>query len=632
VPEDLPACEAAPALPSPPYRRLRVYATDPSASNRLDTSATNEVTLAVRWDSLEEKRLAGEYLEIDDVDPSGRRYDSVDLNDPRLLAQDGWAPSEGNPQFHQQMTYAVAMKTIGHFEKALGRPVLWRHRPDPQDENDDRVFVKRLTIRPHALREANAFYSPQDVALQFGYFDASADDPGDHMPGSRVYSALSHDIIAHETTHAILDGMHRRFNEPTNPDVLALHEAFADIVALMQHFTIPGLLESEIRRVRGDIEAESMLGSLAVQFGRARGGRGALRDAIGRIEDGKWTRDQPDPADLQKRLTPHARGAVLVAAVFDAFIAVYKSRIADLLRIGTGGTGVVPAGAVHPDLAHRLTVEAASTAAHVLHMCIRALDYLPPVDVTFFEYLRALITADFDLVRDDRDNYRVALVEAFRRRGIYPLNLGEATPDTLRTLSVDTLRWKGLDLSELSKKTQQEVWQQYASIVARLKAYADRCLYLDDRQKLFEETRLERIKLHDAAKVAFRNVPEFAHGLGLDPKQGFEVHELRPAMRTSPEGRHVPQVIVAVTQSKLLDPAKGDVPGNRFRGGSTLVVDLSVPEVKYRIVKNINSPSRQARTAAFAQAAAEDPLRALFFTPPQGEPFAALHLLSDGAR
>jgi hypothetical protein len=315
--------------------------------------------------------------------------------------------------------------------------------------------------------------------------------------------------------------------------------------------------------------------------------------------------------------------------VFDAFIAVYKAGTADLLRIGTGGTGVLPEGAVHPDLAHRLTMEAASTAANVLHMCIRALDYLPPVDVTFFEYLRALITADCDLVPDDRNKYRVAFVEAFRQRGIYPVNLEAATPDTVRTLSVDTLRWKGLELSELPRHVQAAVWEQYKTIVTRLKTYADKCLYLENRESLFEQTRVERIRLHRMLAGAFKSVPEFAEGLGLDPRQSFEVHQLRPAMRTNAEGRHIPQVIVALTQSTLLDPLRGDIPGNRFRGGSTLVVDLLVPEVKYRIVKHINSDKRKKRTRDFVKAAAQDPLRALFFTPQRGEPFAALHLLSD---
>ena len=486
-----------------------------------------------------------------------RRYDPLDLDDPRLLAQDGWAPSEGNPQFHQQMVYAVAMKTIEHFEHALGRPVLWRPRPNPKNANDDRGFVRQLVIRPHALRQANAFYSPQEVALLFGYFEAAADDPGDHMPGSRVYTCLSHDIIAHETTHAILDGMHRRFNEPTNLDVLALHEGFADIVALMQHFTIPEVLEHEISRTRGDIEAESMLGSLAVQFGHAMGGRSALRNAIGRMEDGVWKRFLPDPSDLQKRLTPHSRGAVLVAAVFDAFIAIYKARIADLLRISTAGTGVLPSGAIHPDLVRRLADEATKSAGHVLNMCIRALDYLPPVDVTFFEYLRALITADFDLVSDDRHNYRVAFVEAFRRRGIYPLNLDAPTPDTPRTLSVDTLRWQGLDYSKFPWRCRQRSRSNTVSSSKALKQYADACFYLEDRKKLFDVTRDQRRKLHDQLKVVFKAVPEFAEELGLDPAQKFEVHELRRAMRISPDGRHIPQVVVALTQSKAVEEDEG---------------------------------------------------------------------------
>ncbi|MGB7924428.1 MAG: S8 family serine peptidase [Pyrinomonadaceae bacterium] len=629
VPEVLSVCDTQPAVGNPPYRRVRVYAVDPSLSARLDTAGINEVTLKIRWETMAKKGPVGEYLAVEDIDASNKRYPPVDLDDPRLLAQDGWAPSEGNPQFHQQMVYAVAMKTIEHFERALGRPVLWRPRPNPKNSNDDSGFVRQLVVRPHALRQANAFYSPQDVGLLFGYFEASADDPGDHMPGSRVYACLSHDIIAHETTHAILDGMHRRFNEPTNPDVLALHEGFADIVALMQHFTIPEVLENEISRTRGDIEAESMLGSLAVQFGYATGGRGALRNAIGHMEGKVWKRFEPDPVDLLKRLTPHSRGAVLVAAVFDAFIAIYKSRIADLLRIYTGGTGVLPNGAIHPDLVRRLADEAAKSASHVLTMCIRALDYLPPVDVTFFEYLRALITADFDLVSDDRHNYRVAFVEAFRRRGIYPVNLYAPSSDTPRTLSVDTLRWQGFDYrTTFSSKAQGEIAKQYRGVIEGLKRYADACFYLDDREELFRVTREQRLQLHNQLVGAFKAVPKFAEGLGLDPTQKFEVHELRRAMRVSPDGKYVPQLVVALTQSRVVKQSNG-TPQHIIRGGSTLVVDLSRREIKYRIVKNIDSTDRQERTAAFIREAAADPLRALFFAPDRREPFAALHSLAD---
>ena len=601
------------AVADPPYRRIRAYAVDPSFSSRLATAATNEAVLKVRWEALQPGPI-GEYLAVVDTDPDGETYAPVDLDDGRLMAQDGWPPSEGNPAFHQQMVYAVAMTTIARFERALGRPVLWRPAMVAGRPNDDRRFVQRLTVRPHALRQANAFYSPNDVALLFGYFEAGA-EAGDSIPGSRVYSCLSHDIIAHETTHAVLDGMHRRFNEPSNLDVLAFHEAFADIVALLQHFTLAEVLEREIARTRGDLEAESMLGSLAVQFGHAAGARGALRDAIGRLDaGGVWHRIPPDPTALQSRLTPHDRGAVLVAAVFDAFLAIYRTRTADLLRLATGGSGVLPAGAIHPDLTRRLAETAAKVAGHVLTMCIRALDYIPPVDITFGEYLRGLITADFDLVADDRYHYRVAFVEAFRARGIYPRDL--------HTLSVDTLRWRGPDLSGLDKREQRAIREQYDQLATYLKPYADACLYLRDRRVIFEEARRRRRQLKLLLNRSFRAAPAFAAQLGLEAGDPIEVHALRPLLRIGPDGQRVPQVVASLTQSRWITV---DGRKHRFRGGSTLVIDLTTPEVTYCVIKKIGSPTRQQRTADFLRDVSRDPLRALLLAPNPEEPFAALH-------
>ncbi|HYH45601.1 MAG TPA: S8/S53 family peptidase, partial [Thermoanaerobaculia bacterium] len=67
VAENLAACDAQPALRNPPYRRVRVYAVDPTFSSRLDTAEINEVTLRIRWEQLE-KGPTGEYLAVTDVD------------------------------------------------------------------------------------------------------------------------------------------------------------------------------------------------------------------------------------------------------------------------------------------------------------------------------------------------------------------------------------------------------------------------------------------------------------------------------------------------------------------------------------------------------------------------------------
>jgi len=233
---------------APSTRSLRGYAFDPSMATQLDTALVSEVTYLVPWEPLATEPSTfvsaidgspqgagptGEYVQVIDRDPaSDCFYAPVDLNQPSILAQGGLAPSEGNPQFHQQMVYAVAMTTINRFERALGRKAFWADRRLTGSQTGPSEYLPQLRIYPHALRMANAYYSRQHAALLFGYFPATEDRSSGQLPGGMVFTCLSHDVVAHETTHALLDGFHEYFLEPTNPDVLAFHEAFADIVAL----------------------------------------------------------------------------------------------------------------------------------------------------------------------------------------------------------------------------------------------------------------------------------------------------------------------------------------------------------------------------------------------------------------
>ncbi len=334
----------------PALRKLRAYAFDPSLSLQLDNAVINNITYKVPWEEIRPGPV-GEYLEIIDRDPSSDcTYIPVNLDDRFILAQDGLNPSESNPQFHQQMVYAVAMTTIKNFEKALGRKITWSSLLKKGNNNTD--FVERLRIYPHALREPNAYYSPEKKAVLFGYFSANPDSPSSMLPGATVYTCLSHDIIAHEVTHALLDGLHRRYIEATHEDSLAFHEAFADIVALFQHFTFPEVLKSQIAKTRGDLSSENLLGQLAQEFGKAIGHYGSLRDALGAYNDekGKWEPHKPRPDEYKTIYEPHARGGILVATIFDMFTRIYKKRVADLCRLATGGSGVLPEGELHPDL------------------------------------------------------------------------------------------------------------------------------------------------------------------------------------------------------------------------------------------------------------------------------------------
>jgi AAA ATPase-like protein len=603
----------------PEERGLRVFAFDPTLGVELETAGINEVTLRVPWERTAEGRdllrpgPVGEYLEVIDRDPASRSfYAPVDLDDPSILAQSGLPPSESNPQFHQQMVYTVAMRTIRNFEHALGRLALWSPHRTQERGKWEEEYVQRLRIHPHALREANAYYSPSKKALLFGYFPASSVD-GAHAAPLTVFTCLSHDIIAHEVTHALLDGIHRRFNEASNPDVLAFHEAFADIVALFQRFSLPAVLRHQIAATRGDLASQNRLGELAQQFGQAIGKRGALRSAIGGIDPktGKWAPLEPDLTAYARVLDPHNRGALLVAAVFDAFLTIYKARVADLLRIASEGTGVLPAGHLHPYLVDRLADEAATSAQRVLEMCIRALDYCPPVDITFGDYLRALVTADFEHDPIDDQHERVAFVEAFRRRGIVPRDV--------RTLSVDGLLWR--PTADAPDEDENVVLELITDWAVEIGSWG----LSRSREELFHMMRRKRAALH--AFLHGKLARDSAVLSGIDPALVYEVHSIRPSVRTDWNGQSRFQWVVELTQ-RIPQGGNGGRPDYYFRGGCTLLVDAEVGKVRYSIKKPLDDEERMELQRRYLQDDANESLAATYLGDGmiEGvEPFAMLH-------
>jgi hypothetical protein len=309
-----------------------------------------------------------------------------------------------SPDFHAMNTYAIIMRTLARFEFALGRRVAWSF-PGHQ-----------IQVAPHAFADANAFYSPEDQALMFGYF------PG-HAGGGRVFACLAHDVIAHETTHALLDGLRERYTDPSSPQQAGFHEGFADIVALLSVFSLRDVVGKVLYPARhgDDISAkavspealkQSILMGVAEQFGQELSGvRGnALRRSVTLEPGHDYLRD----AEFEE---PHRLGEVLVAAIMNAFLNVWGARLEPYFRGRKKGDW------------RRAVEEGADVADQLLTICIRALDYCPPTDLQFGDFASALLTADWEMYpKDLKYGFRDALRASFRGYGIHPTSKGKAEP------------------------------------------------------------------------------------------------------------------------------------------------------------------------------------------------------------
>jgi len=283
------------------------------------------------------------------------------------------------PAFICESVFGTVHETIRMFEEPdiLGRRVAWAF-PGPQ-----------LLVVPRAGEWENAFYERDSRSLQFFYFPH-------RVTGQRVYTALSEDIVAHETTHAILDGIDPDLYNALSTESLAIHEAVADLGALAVSLRSRVLQRRFLDTTGGDPSKWVAFAGLAAQFAEGTGRTTQfLRDLSNdlRMSDVDATE-------------PHELSQVLSGALHALWRELFRGLKQRLRR-------------KQPALDERSAAGKVVWLAREIYerMAFRALDCLPPGESTFADYARAILAADQSGV-PEVEGPRAFLRKEFVRRGI----------------------------------------------------------------------------------------------------------------------------------------------------------------------------------------------------------------------
>ena len=341
----------------------------------------------------------------------GKTVSCYDLSQTRLEPE--FKPEDfETDSFLQVNPFATILKTLDFFEgpEMLGRTISWAF---PSNQ---------ILVVPRSGEMKNAFYDRDLGSLQFFYHPAE----GNYT----VYTALSHDIVVHETTHAILDGVAPDLYDAVTPQSLAMHEALADVSAIAQT-----LLNEMIIFSIGAISSSSMdpleaLSRIAEEFGsdtRMSEGASFLRRMNNQrtldptdtsLDEFGWP-NRPDPTD------PHALSQVLSGAIY----AVFEMRMQNTHRKNDG-------------IGMQLEKVFCPAAHRVARIVFRALDYLPPGEASFVDYGRAFLAAARRTYKRPQKEQQW-LIDEFVRRGIVD------SPAELTSSQLPELDLKGMELGHI---------------------------------------------------------------------------------------------------------------------------------------------------------------------------------------
>jgi len=291
-----------------------------------------------------------------------------------------------NPHFHQLNVWAVVQRVLEFYEEpqALGRPVPWGF-----DGN-------RLIVVPHAGYGENAFYDQNSKSLQFYYF-GDQEDPG--------FTCLSFDIIAHETGHAILDGIRPLYNQTSSVQTAAFHEFIGDLTAITLALFNRDIRQFVSRTTEGRLEEANVLADIAPEFGEEVKGRPYLRTAF----------NKETMVTVQDSLSPHNVSQVLTGAMFDILTSIASKHLEKNLL-----TEVEEDETITSEPSRKVTPAQALwwAADRFRRVALQPLDLCPPCDIQFIDYAKAVIRNDILTNPVDEQGYRQAMLDIFHQRGL----------------------------------------------------------------------------------------------------------------------------------------------------------------------------------------------------------------------
>jgi hypothetical protein len=244
-------------------------------------------------------------------------------------------------------------------------------------------------------------------------------------------------------------------------------------------------------------------------------------------------------------------------------------------------------------------------------------------------------------VKDDTHQYRLAIIEAFRKRGLFPRDV--------RNLNEESLIWHA------PNEVEQAAFGNVFS-PDRLRDLIPHWELTTNREKIFESAQTSKnlVKawflepsalgaVKAAGLVLEKDTPE-AFYRGDDHIPELEVHSVRPARRIGPSEQTVIDLVIEMTQRRrgykaptvqaAADSGTEPYPNPDFiyRGGCTLLVDPNTATVRYCIYKRILSKNRIERMRQHLYDSGTPSLQATYFGDPRDAYFQHITGANDSER